>query len=213
MKKFLCAILAFALVFCFSACGEESDEITDIEDVKLPDVVVSDTDLTLASPTPTPVQQELTTLAICGVNLIRDGHLTGLAFGGCVFENGVLTITDTTLSSSNSDEPIIAYSGGDLDIVLVGTSTFTATNGAAIISCTDESTDDGDLEIEGAGNLVATAEGTAAISVPGDVSISASVDITGEPAVESLSLEADDGAQISENSETHLVVYASTANM
>lgn len=209
MKKILCAILCLSLLVGVSACGSQDDpDESATPEIELPDVVVSDTDLTVASPTPTPEPQEIDSLSVCGINLVRDGQLTGLGFGGAVYADGVLTLTDAELSSSGAGAPVISYSGGNLEIVLEGVNTLAATGGAAAISCTDEN---GNLTVSGSGSMTATAEEAAAISVAGSVTISATVDVTGAPAVESGEVVAGDGAQISENSETHLVVYAETA--
>ena len=210
MKKFLCAILCLTLLLGVSACGQGSDdpEASETPEIDLPEVVVSESDIVYASPTPTPDPQPIENLAVCGINLIRDGQLTGLGFGGAEYADGVLTLTDAALSSNTETEPVISFSGGELEIELVGTNTIEATNGAAVISCTG---DDGIISISGSGSLTATAADTAAISVSGTVTVSATVDITGAPAADCEEVVAGDGAQISENSETHIAVYAETA--
>ena len=138
MKKFLCAILCLTLLLGVSACGNENEdpEATETPEIELPDVVVSESDIVYASPTPTPEPEAIENLAVCGINLIRDGQLTGLGFGGAEYADGVLKLTDAVLSSSDENEPVISYSGGELEIVLEGVNTivitFKATEGAFV---------------------------------------------------------------------------------
>ena len=184
MKKFLCAILCLTLLLGVSACGNENEdpEAAETPEIELPDVVVSESDIVYASPTPTPEPEAIENLAVCGINLIRDGQLTGLGFGGAEYADGVLKLTDAVLSSSDENEPVISYSGGELEIVLEGVNTIEATNGAAVISCAG---DEGNVTISGSGSLTATAADAAAISLPGTLTISATVDVTGAPAADS----------------------------
>ena len=210
MKKFLCAILCLTLLLGVSACGNESEdpEATETPEIELPDVVVSESDIVYASPTPTPEPEAIENLAVCGINLIRDGQLTGLGFGGAEYADGVLKLTDAVLSSSDENEPVISYSGGELEIVLEGVNTIEATNGAAVISCAG---DEGNVTISGSGSLTATAADAVAISLPGTLTISATVDVTGAPAADCQEVLAGEGAELSENSESHIVAYAETA--
>ena len=208
MKKFLCATLCLCLLCGVSACGSDDPDASANPEIELPDVVVSDTDLTVASPTPTPEPETIDTLTVCGINLVRDGQATGLGFGGAVYADGVLTLTDAELSSSLAGQPVISFSGGDLEIVLEGVNTLESSGGAAAISCSDEGVN---LTLSGSGSMTATASEAAAISVSGTLTVSATVDVTGAPAADCGEVVASDGAQISENSETHLAVYAETA--
>ena len=57
----------------------------------------------------------------------------------------------------------------------------------------------------------ATAADAAAISLPGTLTISATVDVTGAPAADCQEVLAGEGAELSENSEGHIVAYAETA--
>ena len=120
----------------------------------------------------------------------------------------MLKLTDAVLSSSDENEPVISYSGGELEIVLEGVNTIEATNGAAVISCAG---DEGNVTISGSGSLTATAADAAAISLPGTLTISATVDVTGAPAADCQEVLAGEGAELSENSEGHIVAYAETA--
>lgn len=67
------------------------------------------------------------------------------------------------------------------------------------------------LTLSGSGSMTATASEAAAISVSGTLTVSATVDGHRCPGRDCGEVVAGDGAQISENSETHLAVYAETA--
>ena len=66
MKKFLCAILCLTLLLGVSACGNENEdpEATETPEIELPDVVVSESDIVYASPTPTPEPEAIENLAV-----------------------------------------------------------------------------------------------------------------------------------------------------
>ena len=206
MKKYLCILLAFALVLTLAACGEDpSGDNTDPDVETSGDVsdgaTPTDLDAPTAEPTPTPVPEAITTLKVCGISVIKNGQLTNLAYKGVKYENGVLLLDTAVLDSGTTSDILIEFYGGDLVIEVTGECVFTS-SGVPAIKC------DGSVTLQGDGSLsISTAE-SASISVEGGVTVSCALTVTGAPAVESTGVTAGDGFAISENSETSLVVAA-----
>ena len=206
MKKYLCILLAFALVLTLAACGEDpSGDNTDPDVETSGDVsdgaTPTDLDAPTAEPTPTPDPEAITTLKVCGISVIKNGQLTNLAYKGVKYENGVLTLDAAVLDSGTTSDILIEFYGGDLVIEVTGECVFTSSGVPAIKG-------DGSVTLQGDGSLsISTAE-SAGISVEGGVTVSCALTVTGAPAVESTGVTAGDGFAISENSETSLVVAA-----
>lgn len=206
MKKYLCILLAFALVLTLAACGEDpSGDNTDPDVETSGDVsdgaTPTDLDAPTAEPTPTPVPEAITTLKVCGISVIKNGQLTNLAYKGVKYENGVLLLDTAVLDSGTTSDILIEFYGGDLVIEVTGECVFTSSGVPAIKG-------DGSVTLQGDGSLsISTAE-SAGISVEGGVTVSCALTVTGAPAVESTGVTAGDGYAISENSETSLVVAA-----
>lgn len=206
MKKYLCILLAFALVLTLAACGEDpSGDNTDPDVETSGDVsdgaTPTDLDAPTAEPTPTPDPEAITTLKVCGISVIKNGQLTNLAYKGVKYENGVLLLDTAVLDSGTTSDILIEFYGGDLVIEVTGECVFTSSGVPAIKG-------DGSVTLQGDGSLsISTAE-SAAISVEGGVTVSCALTVTGAPAVESTGVTAGDGFAISENSETSLVVAA-----
>lgn len=206
MKKYLCILLAFALVLTLAACGEDpSGDNTDPDVETSGDVsdgaTPTDLDAPTAEPTPTPDPEAITTLKVCGISVIKNGQLTNLAYKGVKYENGVLLLDTAVLDSGTTSDILIEFYGGDLVIEVTGECVFTSSGVPAIKG-------DGSVTLQGDGSLsISTAE-SAGISVEGGVTVSCALTVTGAPAVESTGVTAGDGFAISENSETSLVVAA-----
>ena len=206
MKKYLCILLAFALVLTLAACGEDpSGDNTDSDVETSGDVsdgaTPTDLDAPTAEPTPTPDPEAITTLKVCGISVIKNGQLTNLAYKGVKYENGVLLLDTAVLDSGTTSDILIEFYGGDLVIEVTGECVFTSSGVPAIKG-------DGSVTLQGDGSLsISTAE-SAGISVEGGVTVSCALTVTGAPAVESTGVTAGDGFAISENSETSLVVAA-----
>ncbi len=206
MKKYLCILLAFALVLTLAACGEDpSGDNTDPDVETSGDVsdgaTPTDLDAPTAEPTPTPDPEAITTLKVCGISVIKNGQLTNLAYKGVKYENGVLLLDTAVLDSGTTSDILIEFYGGDLVIEVTGECVFTSSGVPAIKG-------DGSVTLQGDGSLsISTAE-SAGISVEGGVTVSCAFTVTGAPAVESTGVTAGDGYAISENSETSLVVAA-----
>lgn len=206
MKKYLCILLAFALVLTLAACGEDpSGDNTDPDVETSGDVsdgaTPTDLDAPTAEPTPTPDPEAITTLKVCGISVIKNGQLTNLAYKGVKYENGVLLLDTAVLDSGTTSDILIEFYGGDLVIEVTGECVFTSSGVPAIKG-------DGSVTLQGDGSLsISTAE-SAGISVEGGVTVSCALTVTGAPAVESTGVTAGDGYAISENSETSLVVAA-----
>ena len=206
MKKYLCILLAFALVLTLAACGEDpSGDNTDPDVETSGDVsdgaTPTDLDAPTAEPTPTPNPEAITTLKVCGISVIKNGQLTNLAYKGVKYENGVLLLDTAVLDSGTTSDILIEFYGGDLVIEVTGECVFTSSGVPAIKG-------DGSVTLQGDGSLsISTAE-SAGISVEGGVTVSCALTVTGAPAVESTGVTAGDGFAISENSETSLVVAA-----
>lgn len=206
MKKYLCILLAFALVLTLAACGEDpSGDNTDPDVETSGDVsdgaTPTDLDTPTAEPTPTPDPEAITTLKVCGISVIKNGQLTNLAYKGVKYENGVLLLDTAVLDSGTTSDILIEFYGGDLVIEVTGECVFTSSGVPAIKG-------DGSVTLQGDGSLsISTAE-SAGISVEGGVTVSCAFTVTGAPAVESTGVTAGDGFAISENSETSLVVAA-----
>lgn len=206
MKKYLCILLAFALVLTLAACGEDpSGDNTDPDVETSGDVsdgaTPTDLDAPTAEPTPTPDPEAITTLKVCGISVIKNGQLTNLAYKGVKYENGVLLLDTAVLDSGTTSDILIEFYGGDLVIEVTGECVFTSSGVPAIKG-------DGSVTLQGDGSLsISTAE-SAGISVEGGVTVSCALTVTGAPAVESTGVTAGDGFAISENSETSLVAAA-----
>ncbi len=206
MKKYLCILLAFALVLTLAACGEDPSGDNSDPDVETSGDVSdgatpTDLDAPTAEPTPTPDPEAITTLKVCGISVIKNGQLTNLAYKGVKYENGVLLLDTAVLDSGTTSDILIEFYGGDLVIEVTGECVFTSSGVPAIKG-------DGSVTLQGDGSLsISTAE-SAGISVEGGVTVSCALTVTGAPAAESTGVTAGDGYAISENSETSLVVAA-----
>lgn len=206
MKKYLCILLAFALVLTLAACGEDpSGDNTDPDVETSGDVsdgaTPTDLDAPTAEPTPTPDPEAITTLKVCGISVIKNGQLTNLAYKGVKYENGVLLLDTAVLDSGTTSDILIEFYGGDLVIEVTGECVFTSSGVPAIKG-------DGSVTLQGDGSLSISTVESAGISVEGGVTVSCALTVTGAPAVESTGVTAGDGYAISENSETSLVVAA-----
>lgn len=203
MKKYLCILLAFALVLTLAACG--GDPSSDLPDPDVEDTgevsdgaTPTDLDAPTAEPTPTPVPEDITTLKVCGISVIKNGQLTNLAYKGVKYENGVLTLDAAVLDSGTTSDILIEFYGGDLVIGVTGECVFTSSGVPAVKG-------DGSVTIQGEGSLSITSTESAAISVEGGVTVSCALKVTGAPAVQSTGVTAGEGFSLSENSETSLV--------
>ena len=146
--------------------------------------------------------EDITTLKVCGISVIKNGQLTNLAYKGVKYENGVLTLDAAVLDSGTTSDILIEFYGGDLVIGVTGECVFTSSGVPAVKG-------DGSVTIQGEGSLSITSTESAAISVEGGVTVS---NVTFEPAcrnnVESTGVTAGEGFSLSENSETSLVAAA-----
>ncbi|MFR3291484.1 MAG: hypothetical protein ACLTSG_15355 [Lachnospiraceae bacterium] len=118
MKKTLCILLALALVLGLAACGGGEPAASELPDPEfsLPPEDATPSDLTPeASPTPTPTPESIDTLKVCGISIITNGQLTGLAFKGVKYENGVLLLDSAVLDSGTTSDILIEFYGGDLE--------------------------------------------------------------------------------------------------
>lgn len=204
MKKTLCILLALALVLGLAACGGGEPSASELPDPEfsLPPEDATPSDLTPeASPTPTPTQESIDTLKVCGISIITNGQLTGLAFKGVKYENGVLLLDSAVLDSGTTSDILIEFYGGDLEVEVTGECVFTSAGVSSIIG-------DGSLSLKGEGSLSITATEAAAISVEGSVTAACALNVTGAPAAESAGVSAGEGFSLSENSENSIVVAA-----
>ena len=140
--------------------------------------------------------EDITTLKVCGISVIKNGQLTNLAYKGVKYENGVLTLDAAVLDSGTTSDILIEFYGGDLVIGVTGECVFTSSGVPAVKG-------DGSVTIQGEGSLSITSTESAAISV-----VSCALKVTGAPAVESTGVTAGEGFSLSENSETSLVAAA-----
>lgn len=106
MKKILALVLALCMVFVLAACGSNDGNDT-VNDGSTPSDLMP-----VVSPTPTPVPEDITSLTIGGLHIIRDGQITGLGYRGCTYEDGTLTIDSVALTNDKADEPTISFEGG-----------------------------------------------------------------------------------------------------
>ena len=206
MKKYLCILLAIVLVLTLAACG--GDPGSDLHDPDVEDTgevsdgaTPTDLDAPTAELTPTPVPEDITTLKVCGISIITNGQLTGLAFKGVKYENGVLLLDSAVLDSGTTSDILIEFYGGDLEVEVTGECVFTSAGVSSIIG-------DGSLSLKGEGSLSITATEAAAISVEGSVTAACALNVTGAPAAESAGVSAGEGFSLSENSENSIVVAA-----
>ena len=196
MKKTLCILLALALVLGLAACGGGEPAASELPDPEfsLPPEDATPSDLTPeASPTPTPTPESIDTLKVCGISIITNGQLTGLAFKGVKYENGVLLLDSAVLDSGTTSDILIEFYGGDLEVEVTGECVFTSAGVSSII---------------GDGSLSITATEAAAISVEGSVTAACALNVTGAPAAESAGVSAGEGFSLSENNENSIVVAA-----
>ena len=204
MKKTLCILLALALVLGLAACGGGEPAASELPDPEfsLPPEDATPSDLTPeASPTPTPTPESIDTLKVCGISIITNGQLTGLAFKGVKYENGVLLLDSAVLDSGTTSDILIEFYGGDLEVEVTGECVFTSAGVSSIIG-------DGSLSLKGEGSLSITATEAAAISVEGSVTAACALNVTGAPAAESAGVSAGEGFSLSENSENSIVLAA-----
>ena len=148
MKKTLCILLALALVLGLAACGGGEPAASELPDPEfsLPPEDATPSDLTPeASPTPTPTPESIDTLKVCGISIITNGQLTGLAFKGVKYENGVLLLDSAVLDSGTTSDILIEFYGGDLEVEVTGECVFTSAGVSSIIG-------DGSLSLKGEGS-------------------------------------------------------------
>ena len=69
---------------------------------------------------PLNVPEDITTLKVCGISVIKNGQLTNLAYKGVKYENGVLTLDAAVLDSGTTSDILIEFYGGDLVIGVTG---------------------------------------------------------------------------------------------
>ena len=200
MKKFLAIVLALCMTFALAACGGDNNEVNDGS-------TPTDLNATPVPATPTPDPEPISELSINGANLIKGGQLTGFGYRGFTYADGTLTIDSVTVESSSSSAPLISFSGGDLEIVVVGDCSLTASEGRLVISGGE-----GDnLTITGDGTLTISATGAAAIDVSGEVNVSCALTVTGEPACTSDSAAAGDGYTLTVSEDSATLTVAANA--
>lgn len=196
MKKILALVLALCMALVFAACGRDDGDA--VNDGSTPSDLMP-----VTSPTPTPEPEAINSLVIGGLNIIRDGQITGLGYRGCTYEDGTLTIDSVELTNDDAEEPIISFDGADLEIIVVGDCTLSCTGGASVISGGANN-----LTFSGDGSLTMSAAGAAAIDVSGDVAAECAMNVTGEPACSSANVSALEGYTVAVNDGTTLTVSA-----
>ncbi len=198
MKKFLTIALALCMVFAFAACGSGDDE------TRTDGTTPTDLNAPAVSPTPTPDPEPLDSLEINGVAIIRNGQLTNVGYRGFTYADGKLTMDSVEIENLDSSKPVISFSGGDLELVVTGECSLTATEGVIVISGGE-----GDaLTISGDGSLTVSAEDAAAFDLDGELTVSCSLNVTGMPACSAETVTAADGFAVTENDEATLTVSA-----
>lgn len=210
MKKYLCMLLAFALVLGLAGCGNGDPETSELPDASVENsdgpayedgATPSDLLPATPEPTPTPDPEPIETLKVCGISIVKNGQLTNLAYKGVKYENGVLLLDSAELESGPSANALIEYTGGDLEINVSGECKFSATEAEGIKGS-------GDLSLTGDGSLSIVAADVAGISVEGTLTVGCALNVTGAPAAESSETLAAEGFAISVNDETTLTVAA-----
>ena len=199
MKKLFCIALALCLVFALAACGEVESETSPTPNYD--GVTPSDLLGPTPEPTPTPEPQPVQFLSVNGVNLVSNGQLTNIGFKGFSYADGVLTVTDVTLQSSDSSKPIIAWDGGDLEIVISGTVTLESSGGIPAISGGSNA-----LTLSGDGTLTVNAADAAAFDVTGALTVGCVLNATGAPACSGSTVTAAEGHSVTANDGTTLSV-------
>lgn len=179
MKKFLCAALALCLVFALAACGGTDDVQTSPDDtgVHANHDGVTPTDLETTAPTPTPVPESISSLNVNGVDLIKNGQITGVGYQGFEYADGKLTIKDLQFESPYNDT-VISFGGGDLEIVVEGDCSITTQSGVSAIVCSDDSA----LTFSGSGSLTISCPDAAAIDMSGSVTAGCALNVSGSDA-------------------------------
>lgn len=173
MKKLLCIIMALTLILAMSACGGDSDNG--------PGLSASPTDVTPPASTPSPEPQPVSELYMCGIPLVLDGQPTGLSLEGIEYSEGVLTLKDGTEFDSNIViYPCISFSG-NLEIVVSGECSLSATGDALSISGgTADDENKSNLTITG-GELTIDAPDAAGISITGTLTVDGcKLEVTGD---------------------------------
>ncbi len=213
MKKYLGIVLALMLVLGLAGCSNGDPSASDLPD---PDVEntggtayedgATPSDLLPATPepTPTPDPEDLDTLNVCGIPIIKNGQLTSLAYKGVKYENGQLLLDSAQLATAANSSALIEFAGGDLEVVVSGECVFTATEASAVVG-------DGSISFTGEGSLSVTAADAAAISVDGTLTVGCALNVSGAPAVESSEIVAAEGFAIGTNDEATLTVAAAAA--
>ena len=199
MKKLLIALVALCLSLPLAACGSGDPETspTPNYDGSTPSDLLGPT----PEPTPTPDPQPVTLLTVNGVNLVRDGQLTGLGYAGFSYADGVLTIDSVTVNCESASHPLLVVEGGALEIVVAGECALNSTGGTAAISS------DGDLSFSGEGSLTVSASEAAGIDCAGSVTASCALNVSGAPAI-SAAITAGAGYAVTEGEGTVTVAAA-----
>lgn len=179
MKKFLCAALALCLVFALAACGGTDDvqSSPDNSGVHANIDGVTPHDLETTEPTPTPVPENISSLNVNGVDLIKDGQITGVGYQGFDYADGKLTIKDLQFDSTYTDT-VISFGGGDLEIVVEGDCSITTQSGVSAIVCSDDSA----LTFSGTGSLTISCPDAVAIDMSGSVNAGCALNVSGSDA-------------------------------
>ena len=84
MKKYLCMLLAFALVLGLAGCGNGDPETSGLPDASVENsdgpayedgATPSDLLPATPEPTPTPDPEPIETLKVCGISIVKNGQL------------------------------------------------------------------------------------------------------------------------------------------
>lgn len=210
MKKYLSILLALALVLCLAACGNGDPTSSDQPDDGAQDSGtpayedgVTPTDLTAPSTSPTqtpePELESLETLKVCGISIIKDSQLTGLAYKGVKFEDGMLILDAAELNSDTGSSPLIEFAGGDLEISVNGDCSLACQTAIGIKG-------DGNLSITGEGSLSISSSTAQGISVTGSLNVACTLNVSGSPAAECSEVTAGEGFTVTANEEASLTV-------
>lgn len=213
-KKTISLLLAvLVLVLALSACGKTKTPASG-SDVTEPVATAPASASDVQQPTSTLTPDgHLNFLSICGIAIVRDGGVTGLGFKGADYKDGVLTLTDVDIVCDMGENIAINFSG-DLEIVLVGENSVTATNGmSAIVGGAEEPNYAASLKFSGDGSLSVNAEGenAAALACTGTVGFegTGTLEFTGGRCAisgEGGALTYAEGIGVVEQSDTHVVI-------
>ena len=207
MKKLFCARCSCALLLTLCACGGGASGSASPSDVGK----TSASDIAVPA-TPTPEPQPVSSLVLCGIQVVANGQLTGVAYQGADYADGVLTLDGVSMQADYGEYPAIAFTG-DLEIVLKGVNTIDATNGASAIVGGGEDGAAATLKLTGSGSLTVTAkgDGTCALSCSGAVAVECTgrLDLTGGANAisgKSGAVTYAQGIGVLEQTDTHVVI-------